>query len=163
MEGRITLKLAKHREYPHRPGIQIEAPPISYHPPMPRRSKLALSTLLLAIALFCTRRASAHHSFASTYSDQVITLEGKVVEFLYRSPHCAVLLEAPTKNGQTITWAAEWGTAGQLSRQGIEKDTIRPGDHLIISGNPSRNAADHRLRMGAVTRPSDGWKWKSSY
>ena len=130
---------------------------------MPRRSKLALTTFLLAITLVCTRPLSAHHSFASTYSDQIITVEGKVVEFLYRSPHCAVLLETPAKNGTLTLWEAESGTAGQLSRQGIERDTIQPGDHLIIRGNPSRNPADHRLRIAEVSRPSDGWKWKNTY
>jgi hypothetical protein len=130
---------------------------------MTQRTRLVLATLLVAGALVCARRVSAHHSFASTYSDQTITIEGKVVEFLFRNPHSAVLLESPGKSGQAIVWAAEWGTAGQLSRQGIEKDTIKAGDHLIIRGNPSRNTADHRLRMGEIIRPSDGWKWKSRY
>jgi hypothetical protein len=136
---------------------------MGYDRPVPRWFKLALWMLLLATGLSVVRRVSAHHSFASTYSDQTITIEGKVAEFLYRSPHCTVLLAVSTKDGKTITWAAEWGTAGQLSRQGIERDTLKPGDDLIISGNPSRNAADHRMRMGAITRPSDGWKWRSSY
>jgi len=130
---------------------------------MSRLTKLALWTLFIAAALLFVHRVSAHHSFASTYSDQTITIEGKLVEFLYRNPHSAVLLETSDKNGKPVTWAAEWGTAGQLSRQGIERDTLKTGDHLLISGNPSRNSADHRLRMGAITRPSDGWKWKSSY
>jgi hypothetical protein len=127
-----------------------------------RRVTLALLPILL-LAVLSVRRVSAHHSFASTYSDQTITLEGKVVEFLYRSPHSAILLETPASNGQTILWEAESGTAGQLSRQGIEKDTLRPGDQVTISGNPSRNAADHRMRIDEITRPSDGWKWKNSY
>ena len=130
---------------------------------MSRSTKLALWTLLIAAALLFVHRVSAHHSFASTYSDQTITIEGKLVEFLYRNPHSAVLLETSDKNGKAVTWAAEWGTAGQLSRQGIERDTLKPGDHLLVSGNPSRNSTDRRLRIGAITRPSDGWKWKSSY
>lgn len=129
---------------------------------MPRRP-LALCIVLFGAVLFFAHRASAHHSFASTYSDQTITIEGKVVEFLYRNPHSAVLLETSGKNGQLVVWTAEWGTAGQLSRQGIEKDTIKAGDRLIIRGNPSRNPVDLRLRMAEITRPSDGWKWKSSY
>ena len=143
--------------------LSNETGPVRYHCPMPRTAKLALWTFLFAAALLFVHRVFAHHSFASTYSDQTITIEGRVVEFLYRNPHSAILLETSDKTGKTLTWAAEWGTAGQLSRQGIEGDTLKSGDHLIISGNPSRNSADHRLRMGAITRPSDGWKWKSSY
>jgi Family of unknown function (DUF6152) len=130
---------------------------------MTKRAKLALSALLLSIALLCNRHAHAHHSFAGTYSSETITIKGKVVEFLFRNPHSAVLVEIPGAKNKTITWAAEWGTAGQLSRQGIEKDTLQPGDRVIISGNPSRNSADHRLRISGITRPSDGWNWKSAY
>ena len=77
-----------------------------------------------------------------------------MVEFLYRNPHSVVLVEAGG-----VTWAGDWSSAGQLSRQGIDEDTLRPGDHVIVTGNPGRNAADHRLRMQTLTRPSDGWKW----
>jgi len=134
-----------------------------YHRAMPRWAKLGLWALVISAALFCGRHAWAHHSFAGTYSSETVTIEGTVVEFLFRNPHSAVLVEIPGEKNKTITWAAEWGTAGQLSRQGIEKDTLQPGDRVIISGNPSRNSADHRLRMGDITRPSDGWKWKSSF
>jgi hypothetical protein len=130
---------------------------------MPKCAKLALWALLLTTALFFTRHAHAHHSFAGTYSSETITIKGTIVEFLFRNPHSAILLEIPGEKNKTITWAAEWGTAGQLSRQGIEKDTLQPGDRVTISGNPSRNAADHRLRIGAINRPSDGWNWKSTY
>ncbi|HZS97633.1 MAG TPA: DUF6152 family protein [Terriglobales bacterium] len=130
---------------------------------MSKRAKFALWALLITTALLCARHAHAHHSFAGTYSSETVTVKGTVVEFLFRNPHSAILLETPDKKNKTITWAAEWGTAGQLSRQGIEKDTLQPGDRVIISGNPSRNTADHRLRIGAVTRPSDGWNWKSAY
>ena len=121
-----------------------------------------LAPLVLVIAFFCGR-AWAHHSFASTYSADTLTIEGRVVEFLFRNPHAAILVEVTGEKGKMITWAVECGTAGQLSRQGIEKDTLKPGDHVIVTGNPSRNSADHRLRMRDVTRPSDGWKWKSDF
>jgi hypothetical protein len=130
---------------------------------MPRWPKLGRLALLIPIALFGALHAWAHHSFAGTYSSETVTIKGTVVEFLFRNPHSAVLVETPGEKNKTITWAAEWGTAGQLSRQGIEKDTLQPGDRVIISGNPSRNSADHRLRLGDITRPSDGWKWKSAY
>jgi hypothetical protein len=130
---------------------------------MPGWAKLGLLAVVLGTSLFCAPHAWAHHSFASTYSDETVTIEGRVVEFLFRNPHSVVLVETSGEKRQTITWAAEWGTAGQLSRQGIEKDTLKPGDHVIITGNPSRNSADHRLRIGEITRPSDGWKRKNSY
>jgi hypothetical protein len=130
---------------------------------MPRPAKLALCAVLFAIALLCTHLAHAHHSFAGTYSSETVTIKGTIVEFLFRNPHSAILLETHGEKNKPITWAAEWGTAGQLSRQGIEKETFQPGDRVAISGNPSRNSADHRLRISAINRPSDGWHWKSAY
>ena len=109
----------------------------------------------IGVALLLSAQAWAHHSFASTYfRDKTVSVEGKVVEFLYRNPHSVVLVEAGG-----VTWAGDWSSAGQLSRQGIDEDTLKPGDHVIVTGNPGRNAADHRLRMQTLTRPSDGWKW----
>jgi hypothetical protein len=30
---------------------------------------------------------------------------------------------------------------------------------VIISGNPGRNAGDHRVRLLTFKRPKDGWTW----
>ena len=58
-----------------------------------------------------------------------------------------------------VVWAVEWGGGGQLSREGISRDTLKPGDHVIVTGNPGRNAEDHRVRMRSIKRPSDGFAW----
>ena len=60
-------------------------------------------------------------------------------------------------------YAVEWGAGGQLNRQGVTRETLHPGDHVIVTGNPGRNPADHRLRMKTITRPSDGWKWGGTF
>ena len=126
-------------------------------------TKRGMWALVIGAALFGGHQAWAHHAFASTFVlDKTVTIEGRVVEFLFRNPHSVVVLETSGEKGASITWAAEWGDGGQLSRQGIEKDTLKPGDHVIVTGNPSRNPADRRLRMQGVTRPSDGWKWSSN-
>jgi thiamine monophosphate kinase len=53
----------------------------------------------------------------------------------------------------------EWGGVGQLGQQGVTRETLRVGDHVIISGAPGRNAADHRVRMVTLKRPADGFTW----
>lgn len=122
--------------------------------------KLSGIALILAAVLVGGSGAYAHHSFAATYVvDKEIKIEGKLVEFLYRNPHSFVKVEAPDDKGQTQTWAVEWGGGAQLSRDGVSRDTLKAGDHVIISGNPGRDASEHRIRMHSITRPSDGWKW----
>src|SRR3981189_3217446 len=90
--------------------------------------------------------ASGHHSFAATYiTDKEIKIEGDMIQFMFRNPHSFVHMMGPDEKGQTQRWAIEWAAAGQLT--GISRDTLKPGDHVIITGNPGRTTEDHRLRM----------------
>jgi hypothetical protein len=36
---------------------------------------------------------------------------------------------------------------------------LKPGDVVVITGNPGRNPVDHRIRMRSLRRPSDGFGW----
>ena len=126
--------------------------------------KRYLAVLLVATAALAAgaSRASAHHSFAATYlEDQSVTIEGELVQFLFRNPHSFVHLMGPDENGQMQRWAIEWAAAGQLN--GITRDTLKPGDHVIVTGNPGRTADDHRLRMRSIFRPKDGFKWSGDF
>ncbi|MBI2149448.1 MAG: hypothetical protein HYU27_02430 [Acidobacteria bacterium] len=122
--------------------------------------KLKLIALLIAAAFVSGARAYAHHSFAATYfEDKSQTIEGTLVQFLFRNPHSFVHVEAKDDKGQVQRWAVEWGGGGQLGQQGVTRETLKPGDVVRIAGNPGRNPADHRLRMVRLLRPSDGFTW----
>jgi hypothetical protein len=126
---------------------------------------LVIILCVAGVLAFPSGTAYAHHSFAATYiEDQRVTVEGELVQFLYRNPHSFIQIESPDpKTGEVIRWGVEWGAGGQLGRQGVTRETLKPGDHVIIVGNPGRNAEDHRLRMVTITRPSDGWKWNGTF
>lgn len=123
--------------------------------------KILCGVLLSTIALVSFGPpARAHHSFPATYIvDKEVTLEGELVAFMFRNPHAFVHLNVKDKNGETIRYAIEWGGASQLGQQGIKRSTFKPGDHVIITGNPGRDPEDRRLRMRRIERPSDGFKW----
>jgi hypothetical protein len=123
--------------------------------------KRVFFSLLGAVAL-SGATAYAHHSFAATYLvDDEVKIEGELVAFMFRNPHSFVHVEAPDKDGEMQRWAIEWAAAGQLN--GIAHDTLKPGDHVIITGNPGRTAEDHRLRMRSILRPKDGFKWSGTF
>jgi hypothetical protein len=104
--------------------------------------------------------ARAHHSFAATYhEDKTVKIEGKLVQFLFRNPHSFVHVEAPDENGEMQRWAVEWAGLGQLAGAGITRETLKYGDVVVVTANPGRNPADHRLRMVTLQRPSDGFTW----
>ncbi len=75
--------------------------------------KHALLTLLFAVgaAVFASGTAYAHHSFAATYiEDQRVTVEGELVQFLYRNPHSFIQVESnDPKTGEVIRWGVESG------------------------------------------------------
>lgn len=131
--------------------------------------KLKLPFLFAAIAagvLLSGTGLYAHHSFAGTYLEDAppVTVHGKLLVFLLRNPHSFVQVEAKDeKTGEMIRWSIEWGAAGQLTGQGIGRDSLRTGDEVVVTGAPGRNPADHRLRMRSITRPSDGWTWKGTF
>jgi len=107
---------------------------------------------------------SAHHSFAATYLEgQTQKIEGKVVQFLFRNPHSFLHVEAPDEKGTMQLWNIEWGGGGLLGRQGVNRDTLKPGDRVIVVGQPGRVPEEHRLRMMNLTRPTDGWKWGGTF
>ncbi len=76
----------------------------------------------------------AHHSFAAQYfEEQTLSIEGELVEFEYRSPHAWVHVMAKDENGQMQRFSAEWASPNRLSQQSVGKDTLKPGDRLVIS------------------------------
>jgi len=120
--------------------------------------KLAVLSLA-AGALVVALPAFAHHSFASTYfEDQTVTVDGKISAFLYRNPHSFVEMETTDDHGDVTKWIAEWFGAGRLSRVGVSAETFKPGDRVILTGAPGRDAKEHRLHLKTILRPSDGFK-----
>src|ERR1044072_8302951 len=111
-------------------------------------------------ALSVAMPAYAHHSFAATYREKdSVTIEGELVQLDFRNPHSFVHVDVKEKDGTRVRYAVEWGGVGQLGQQGVTRDPPKAGHPLLISGAPGRNAADPRVRMVTLKRPSDGFTW----
>jgi hypothetical protein len=121
--------------------------------------KRVVVSCLTVVALAAGARAYAHHSFAATYlENQSVTIEGDLVTFELRNPHSFVNVMVKDSSGQMVRYLVEWGSTTQLQGK-ITRDTLKVGDHIIITGNPARNADDHRVRLVTLRRPKDGWSW----
>ena len=68
-------------------------------------------------------------------------------------------IEAPDETGQVVRWSIEWGGSGQLTGQGVTRTTLKYGDVVLITANPSRTPNDHKLHMLTLHRKSDGFGW----
>jgi len=122
--------------------------------------KSRIVVLIVSLMMLSSVAADAHHSFAATYDQsKTVTIEGKVAQFLIRSPHSFLHVLAKDESGQMQRWAIEWQGAAQLVDAGITKDTLKAGDPVIVTGNPGRAAEDHRIRMVTIKRTTDGFAW----
>ncbi|HEV3332211.1 MAG TPA: DUF6152 family protein [Bryobacteraceae bacterium] len=118
------------------------------------------SRALVMAAVLCTVTAYAHHSLSATYyPEKEIKLEGKILDLLLRNPHSFLQIEAPDDKGVVQRWSLEWRSSGQLGQAGIKRDTLKVGDEVTITMNPSRTAGDHRGALKTLHRKSDGFGW----
>ena len=110
--------------------------------------------LLFGVAAF------AHHSLGATYEgDKEVKLEGKIVQLLLRNPHSFLQIDVPDKDGSMQRWSLEWRSSGQLGQAGIKRDTLKAGDDVVITANPSRTKGDNRGALKTLHRTSDGFGW----
>jgi hypothetical protein len=115
---------------------------------------------MAGLAALAGTAAYAHHSYGATYNvSQEIKLEGRLMQFVFRNPHSFVHIQAPDAQGAEQRWAVEWAGTSQLGGAGVNRETLRVGDEIVIVGRPSRVRGEHRLLMVTLLRPSDGFAW----
>jgi hypothetical protein len=106
-------------------------------------------------------RIFAHHSFSATYdSAQKVEIQGVVKEFVWRNPHSFMRIDVMDRDGTTRTWALEWGSITQLTESQVTRTSLKPGDVVVVGGEPARDQSSLRLLIQSIKRPSDGWSWQ---
>ena len=101
----------------------------------------------------------AHHPYSANYvTDRQLTIDGAIVEVVYRHPHSSIQLAAPDLDGRPRQWLVEWGSPS-ANRRTVPTNVLRIGDRLIVSGNPGRDPGAFRILGRTIVRPSDGWRW----
>jgi len=82
----------------------------------------------------------AHHAVASVYDlNTEVVLEGQLTKLNYRNPHSNLLLAVPNPDGTTTEWVLTTASTQVLSRAGVDRDSIKPGETLKITILPARN------------------------
>ncbi len=117
--------------------------------------------MILALgAVVSTVPAYGHHAFAAYYlEDQTVSIEGQLTEFDYLNPHAWLHIASTDSNGIVQRVSAEWSNPGRLKQQGITKETLKPGDRVIMTGSPARNPSEYKIHLKRLERPADGWAW----
>jgi hypothetical protein len=119
---------------------------------MKKKYLFALAALLLP-GLGLVSQSFAHHSFSVYYdSAKIIKVEGVVDSFRFSNPHAIIKLKAVADDGTAQIWTIETTAPVFMARRGWSRDTIKPGDAVVIEGWHSRDGSN-LMRMRAVFRP----------
>ncbi len=100
---------------------------------------------LLAIPLIiaCAATATPHHSFAAVYDDtRLVTISGVVTEFRFVNPHALMYMDVPNASGKLSRWTVEFAGRLNLSNVGWTADSIKSGEHVTVTGNPTHTGSE---------------------
>ena len=92
--------------------------------------------------------ARAHHSFAAVYdSKRMISATGVVTSFRLVNPHAMLTLDVTDEAGKVVQWTVELDGRLNLTVHGWTPETIRVGERVTISGNPSHTGSPRMAFM----------------
>jgi hypothetical protein len=92
----------------------------------------------------------AHHSFAVHFvADKMVEVKGTVESFRFSNPHGILNFNAMDDAGNTIAWRAETNSPNVLRRRGWDRDSLKPGDEITVSGFPARDGTSY-MRISRV-------------
>jgi hypothetical protein len=114
------------------------------------RSALACAgTLVLATPVL------AHHSAAAFDTQKVVTVTGTVTQYRFANPHVYLTVQVRKDDGTTSAMEVEAGAASVLNALGFNKDSVRVGEIVTVTGNPGRREPE-KLLLGRDLFKTDG-------
>lgn len=100
--------------------------------------------------------ASAHHSFAMFDTQHPREITGTVKEFRFVSPHAILVVTVAGDDGVAKDWILEGGAPGNLAREGMHANALKPGDEVVVKINPLHSGAEGGAFQPTQVRFKDG-------
>ena len=86
-----------------------------------------------------TIRVAAHHSFAAEFdSNRPLTVSGTVTKLEWTNPHARLYVDEIDKDGKVFSWDFELGPPNGLMRQGWNRNSLKAGHKITVSGFHSK-------------------------
>ena len=113
------------------------------------------SVILFGLSLSAAHYSAAHHAYAANYDmDNVGTVEGVVEEVVWVNPHVHYYIQVAKEDGTTELWDGEASNLSMMATRGWDRNTIRVGDAIRVTGALGRDGI-RRIQMREVVR-ADG-------
>jgi hypothetical protein len=93
-----------------------------------------VQTVGFLVSMLVPYLAVAHHSHASLNREDVRVKSGTVTEYLWKSPHIYMKVEAPDDKGEIVEYFMEMGNPMAMSSMGWDKDSWEPGENITWEG-----------------------------
>jgi hypothetical protein len=117
------------------------------------QSRRSPALILLALA---GTPGYGHHSLNGIYErSRETTMRGVVTEFRFVNPHPVLVIEVGTGDEAKL-WELEMDNRFELTRIGMSKETLRPGDQVFIKGSTG-TVRPRSFYLWRLDRPSDGF------
>ncbi|HET9359187.1 MAG TPA: DUF6152 family protein [Vicinamibacterales bacterium] len=104
--------------------------------------RLAVGLAILSGFLMVGAGLQAHHAVAGVYDlNKEIVLEGRLKKLNFTNPHASIELSVPDKKvkGKVTDWILTTASVQTLTREGINKTSMKPGEVLKVTVLPARN------------------------
>src|SRR5437762_2407630 len=97
---------------------------------------------LLAGLLLSVKSAGAHHSFSAVYDDKrTVSVTGVVTQFRFVNPHALMSVDVTDETGKVSRWIVEFAGRLNLSEVGWTADSIKSGERITVTGNPTHTGS----------------------
>jgi hypothetical protein len=116
-----------------------------------RRSAAFVAVLFLLTGL-TTGRALAHHARSGYDLSKTVTLKATVTKVDWTNPHSLIYFEV-NDSGRVQNWHAITGGPSRMSRFGWTQETLKPGDPITITGNPTKEGSNE-IWLTRITLPN---------
>ncbi len=94
------------------------------------------------IAAMISQPLFAHHGRGRSYDlSKEVSVTGTVTELGWRNPHVALYVNAENETGDEVVWGFEAHNVSTMSRIGWYRNSVRPGQKVTVTFNPSWSGA----------------------